>query len=175
MSKKAYALMSVVLVMVAAAAYPIGGAIAAIMKTKIVNTVKVQESGAKVFKIFDSEMPAESRFTPSKNLKGFKTVRVVVYQTVDGGSGGAPVETNYSCGGPPAGRLGVDVYFGNGLEAGVTAGNNTLQINEPPNLSSRADIYAGEVPLMRPTIGLDLCNHTNDVERVAVYLYAFRN
>lgn len=175
MEKKAFVSWSIVLVLFAAAAYPIGGAIAAIMKAKVVNEVKVQESGAQAFKIFDDEMPSGSRFGASKKLDGFKTVRVVVYQTVGGSSGGAPVETNYSCAGPPAGRLGVDVEFGNGREAGVTAGNNMLQVNEPPNLSARADIYAGEFPILRPTVSLDLCNHTNDTARVAVYLYAFRN
>ena len=167
-------LSALALVVVLLAATPIGhSAVRSVVR--VVGVVKVRESGARTVKVFDTTMPAGTRFTPSVNLTGFKTAHVAVYQTVGGSSSGAPVQTNYSCGGAPAGKLGVDIFFGNGREGGVTAGNNYLQINEPTNMSARADIYTAVVPVLRPTMSFDLCNHTTNAERVAVYVTAFRN
>jgi hypothetical protein len=85
------------------------------------------------------------------------------------------VQTNYNCGGPVQNRLGVDVQFGQGTEGGVTAGNNLIDLDEPPNLSNRASTYVAEFPILRPQFSVDLCNHTSNPTRIAVYLYAFRN
>lgn len=175
MSKRSIAALSAVLVVLAAIAYPVGGAIAAIMKTKVVNQVKVEESGAKVFKIFDQDVSSGSRVGASKKLEGYKTVRVVVYQTTDGSSSGGAIANNYSCGGGLTGKFGVDVEFGDGVEGGVTAGNNTLEVDEPSNMTNRTHIYAGEFAMLRPRVGLDMCNHTSEEVHVTAYLYAFKN
>ena len=155
---------------------PITSAIAAAMETKVVNTVRVKESGALVKKIFDTQMGPESRHGADANLKGYKTVRVAVYQTTaDGSSSGSPIETNYVCGGAAANKFGVDVQFGGGREGGVTAGNNILEVDEPPNMTNRTHIYVGEFPVLRPQFGVDLCNHSNEPVNVEVFIYAFRN
>lgn len=85
------------------------------------------------------------------------------------------MQTNYNCGGPPANRLGVDLEFGTGGEGGVTAGNNILEVDEPPSLTNRPSLYAAEFPVLRPQFGLDLCNHSVNPINVEVYIYAFRN
>jgi hypothetical protein len=157
---------------------PITDAIgAAVTRSRIVNTVKVKESGAIVKKIFDVQMPAGSRMGTETTLRGFKTVRVAVYQTTAAGSssGAAPVETNSVCSGPPVDKFGVDVEFGGGREGGIQSGNNTLEVDEPPSMTNRTHLYVGEFAMLRPTLGLDLCNHTNEPINVEVFVHAFRN
>jgi len=156
---------------------PVAEAVAKAMRAKVVNTVKVKESGALVKKIFDTQMSPGSRHGANANLKGYKTVRVAVHQTTESGSSsGNPVQTNFSCTSTVQNRLGGDIEFGQGGEGGVTAGNNTLEVDEPPSMTNRSHIYVGEFAALRPQLGLDLCNSSNAPINVeVVYIYAFRN
>jgi len=155
---------------------PITEAVGAAMKARVINTVKVKESGALVRKVFDQQVSAGSRVGAEINLKGYKTVRVAVYQTTaSGSSSGQPVQTNFSCTSTVQNRFGVDVEFGGGLEGGVTAGNNILEVDEPPSLTNRAHIYVGEFQILRPQVGFDLCNSSTQPINVEIFVYAFRN
>ncbi|MDQ4143674.1 MAG: hypothetical protein M3198_08000 [Actinomycetota bacterium] len=163
------------LVVLTAVALPIGVAVGEIMKAKVVNKVRVQESGAKVIKIFDAQMDSGSRMIGEKSLVGYKTVRVVIYQTVNGASSGAPIDTsNFTCN-ESGNNLEVKFAQGTGLEGGVTAGNNLLDMAAAPDLATRSSMYAGEFPVIRPRIEVDLCNATPTKRRVVVLAYAFRN
>ena len=155
---------------------PITEAVGARMKARVVNTVKVKESGALVRKVFDRQIGPGTRHGAGITLKGYKTLRVAVYQTTETGSSSGPaVQTNFSCTSTVQNRLGVDVTFGGGGEGGVTAGNNILQVDEPPSMTNRPSLYAAEFQILRPQVGFDICNSSTEPINVEIFVHAFRN
>lgn len=155
------------------AALPVGGAIAAsIMKVNVVNRVDVQESGAKVIKMFDKTLDSEEVARPTVNLEGFKTVRLTAFATVNGQATSLPWTTAGNC---SAGdnKLSLVTLWGTGKEAGETAGLNWV-IPDVENLSTY-QTFSADLPVLRPKLTLQICNASPNDARIAIYLYALRN